>query len=272
MQGKSDWAMETISQWAMIIVIDLGYLLFYRAHATKRWIGFQNDKVFDDITLCTYFQSHLSSQLEKLKKKYKPKHIFFCKDDRSTNIWRKSVFPDYKGNRPTSDELVQVLQTILHNEVVKFGCILDGEGLEADDVAFLTVEKYKEHHPREQILVITGDRDFLQMATETVIIQDCTGKALRSSGDPHVDIMLKVLMGDPSDNIPAICKGCGKKTAEMLVTNPQKLQDYIEYKKCKDAYDRNRTLILFEYIPSTLVQTFYQQYGHHIRDNGDKDD
>jgi hypothetical protein len=62
--------------------------------------------------------------------------------------------------------------------------------------------------------------------------------------------MKKIILGDPSDNIPKVFNKCGIKTLEKYLSNPQLLEDAL--KQDTDANKRfklNRVLVDFNQIP-----------------------
>ena len=58
-------------------------------------------------------------------------------------------------------------------------------------------------------------------------------KSLRekSSGDRYTDLMMKILIGDNSDNIIAIHTKLGPKTAMKYITNKEELKKNVRMKK-----------------------------------------
>jgi 5'-3' exonuclease len=74
----------------------------------------------------------------------------------------------------------------------------------------------------------------------------------------------KILMGDVSDNIPPVCKGCGKKTAQKLAADENERTQYIQKNNCQTEFNRNMTLICMANIPSALVDEFNQSYQNDV--------
>lgn len=272
------YRIDTSKNFNMIVIVDLGYLTFYRMHATLRYLKHQHiidesqsqeetsasisEKEKQD-TFVKLYEKHLVSQLDKLKKKYKTARAFyFCKDEKQRNVWRVNLFPEYKANRGVADDLIKRLQAIVMTTVPRYGRILAGDKLEADDVAFLTVKHIRkienDTKSNEMIVIVTSDRDYLQMLDKDMIIVDGSGKEIVGCGDPKVDLWTKVLMGDVSDNIPAVCKGCGKKTAATLASDSVKRAAYIEKKQCQERVTLNQTLIDMKNIPQDLSDAFYK--------------
>lgn len=188
---------------------------------------------------------------------------------------RDEYFEDYKATRekmPTS--LDQQLKRI-HEVVDAFNIpILELEGYEADDVIG-TISRQAEEQD-VNVLIITGDRDILQLLSEHVQVQL---PAFKSNPDVVYDIPkfvdkyqiqpnqlvdLKAMMGDSSDNIPGI-KGIGEKTGTKLLLQYETLDGIYEnvellkgstYKKFvegKDiAYVSQRLALIMRDLPIEL--------------------
>lgn len=243
----------------MYVLVDLGYLMFYRYHATLRWLEFQKT-LEQELTLdylTEVFRKHLVAQLEKLKKKHKSAKFYFCKDEKQALIWRKELYPDYKANRGVADDTIRRLQQVVLEEVAKYGNVLGAPSLEADDVAFLTFKRIRQKQLETEVFVLTSDHDYLQIVDENFKIVDASGKCITGSGNAKKDLLMKIIMGDKSDNIPPIAKGCGKKTAEALADDPNKLAEFIKQKGCAAQYALNEMLVNMEKIPKELADAFY---------------
>ncbi|GAA2477579.1 DNA polymerase I [Streptomyces thermolineatus] len=147
--------------------------------------------------------------------------------DVSRKTWRFEEFPEYKANRAkTPDEF--------RSQVGLIGELLDGmsvprfavEGFEADDViATLATRAAAEGY---EVLIVTGDRDCLQLVTDDVTVLYPTkgvseltrftpAKVEEKYGlSPQQYPDLAALRGDPSDNLPGI-PGVGEKTATKWI-------------------------------------------------------
>ncbi|MCK9478046.1 MAG: DNA polymerase I [Firmicutes bacterium] len=143
--------------------------------------------------------------------------------------FRHVQYKEYKAQRkPMPEELavqIPVLKEVLSAMRVN---MLSLEGYEADDIIG-TVARHCEEGDINCV-ILTGDRDGLQLATKNTKIKLVTTKA-GSTGTtdfnadmvfekygitPNEFIDLKALMGDPSDNIPGVA-GVGEKTASNLI-------------------------------------------------------
>lgn len=140
---------------------------------------------------------------------------------------REVYFPDYKGTREKMpDSLGQQLKRI-HEVVEAFNIpILELPGYEADDVIGTIALQAEEQDV--DVLIITGDRDILQLLSDHVRVQlpawksrpdvvyDIPKFVEKYQVQPDQLIDLKAMMGDSSDNIPGV-KGIGEKTGTKLL-------------------------------------------------------
>ena len=144
--------------------------------------------------------------------------------------FRHKIYDAYKGTRKSMpDELrsqVPVLKELLQAMKIK---TVEKAGLEADDILG-TLAKRAEKEGMA-VSLVSGDRDLLQIATDTIKIRIpktkfgkteihdyYTQDVIEEYQVPPLGIIeLKALMGDSSDNIPGVPK-IGQKTAtELLV-------------------------------------------------------
>jgi len=80
----------------------------------------------------------------------------------------------------------------------------------------------------------------------------------RSCGSPEKDLLIKILSGDKSDNIPACARGLGPKTAATVADMTEEARtEWLRKKGGENAieqYNKNRTIIDFRCIPAELAQ------------------
>ena len=149
--------------------------------------------------------------------------------DLKAPTFRHQMYDAYKGTRkPMPEELreqVPVLKEVLQAMGIP---LLMKEGFEADDLLG-TAARVSEEKGINAVIV-SGDRDLLQLATDNVLIR--MPKTKRGTTEienyyaadvkeayqvnPPQIIELKALMGDASDNIPGV-PGIGEKTATNLI-------------------------------------------------------
>ncbi len=150
--------------------------------------------------------------------------------DLTAPTFRHEMYEAYKGTRkPMPEELRE--QVPVMKEVLKaMGIpILQLEGYEADDLLG-TVAK-KSEADGLSVVVVSGDKDLLQIATDRIMIRmPKTQKGVTKIENYYAEdvkadyqvtptqiIELKALMGDSSDNIPGV-PGIGEKGATNLIT------------------------------------------------------
>jgi len=167
-----------------------------------------------------------TNMLLRLIEDHKPTHMMVA-FDAGKITFRHEGYQEYKGGREkTPRELSE--QFPLLKELLQGLGIAQYElsGYEADDIIG-TIAKEADQAGR-QVLVVSGDKDMFQLASEHVQI-GLTRKGVteielyapeqiqeRYGLEPHQIIDLKGLMGDTSDNIPGI-PGVGEKTALKLL-------------------------------------------------------
>ena len=163
------------------------------------------------------------SKLFSVLRDYRPDGVAVAFDKGDT--WRHAEFSEYKATRdampddmrPQMDRIEQVLD-VLRIPTVSL------ENFEADDVlGALAQQAAAAGH---DVLILTGDRDLFQLASERVRILYTSGGpspttlayglvevAERYGGlTPEQFLEMKALVGDSSDNIPG-APGVGEKTA-----------------------------------------------------------
>jgi 5'-3' exonuclease len=139
--------------------------------------------------------------------------------------------------------------------------ILKHPKLEADDCIAISVKYLLNKYPQCHIYIITSDRDYLQLNAHNVDLYNLAFKNIaenkNSTGDAKMDLEIKIIMGDTSDNIPSVFPKCGPKTAEKCVEDPEffkkKMADNPAYYA---QYELNKKLVSFDRIPEELVQEF----------------
>ncbi|MBN2554529.1 MAG: DNA polymerase I [Anaerolineales bacterium] len=164
--------------------------------------------------------------------------------------FRDELFPDYKGTREKMpDDLRQQIERI-HEVVNAFNIpILEKEGFEADDVLGTVARLAADQNV--DVVILTGDRDLLQLATDHISIR-LAGQKLSEAKDyapaevveryglrPDQIVDYKALVGDASDNIPGV-RGVGDKTAVSLLQQYETLDSIYEHLEEIPARFRNK--------------------------------
>lgn len=170
----------------------------------------------------------LISMLLKVVQDIKPTHIIFA-FDRPEPTFRKKILESYQAQRPEMEAELSGQFVKAQNVIRAFGIpIYDKAGFEADDVIGSIAERVKK--AKIKTLIITGDRDMLQLVDEradTLLYMPLKGLSdakefgvsetiERMGVGPEQIIDFKALVGDPSDNYKGV-PGIGPKTALTLL-------------------------------------------------------
>lgn len=204
--------------------------------------------------------------------------LVLCYD--SKKYWRREYFPNYKSNRKKDREksgldwnlifetLNNIRDEIRDNFPYK---VLDVEGAEADD-CIATVVDYISKTPTafEKVLILSGDKDFIQLQKHNFVKQfSPVLKKFVNGQDPHLYIREHILKGDRSDGIPNFLSAddtfvnelrqkplAKKKIATWVDLDPA---DFCTEEMLRN-YQRNKTLIDLECIPSELKEKILISY------------
>ncbi|MEL3778030.1 DNA polymerase I [Staphylococcus epidermidis] len=177
--------------------------------------------------------------LEKIIKEEKPNH-FLVAFDAGKTTFRHSKYSEYKGGRqktpPELSEQFPYIRQLLDAYHIKR---YELDNYEADDIIG-TLSRQADKEDFETI-IITGDRDLTQLATDNVTIyytkkgvtdvDHYTPKFIAEKYNglvPKQIIDMKGLMGDTSDNIPGVA-GVGEKTAIKLLNQFESVEGVYEH-------------------------------------------
>lgn len=194
--------------------------------------------------------------LEKILKEEKPDH-FLVAFDAGKTTFRHEKYSEYKGGRqktpPELSEQFPYIRQLLDAYHIKRYEI---DNYEADDIiGTLSKEADKAGF---QTIIITGDRDLTQLATDNVTIY-YTKKGVTDVDHytpefiaekyngltPSQIVDMKGLMGDSSDNIPGVA-GVGEKTAIKLLNQFNTVEGVYEHldevsgKKLKEKLENSK--------------------------------
>ena len=219
--------------------------------------------------------------LRAFERQYSPKYGEVVLAYDSKHYWRKEAFPYYKQNRKKDREasdldwnaIFEVLNKI-RDEIKTFFPykVVEVYGAEADDVisALTTYQSYrnikleKEGKEPEQVLILSGDKDFIQLQKYPFVKQyNPILKKEVKHADPKAYIREHIIKGDKSDGIPNFLsdddtfvvgkrqKPISKKNLERWV----KLDplDFCTTPEAKANYMRNKKLIDLTSVPEQLA-------------------
>lgn len=178
--------------------------------------------------------------LFKLLDEEQPDYLAVAFDLRAPTF-RHRTFDGYKGTRKGMPEELREQMPLLKEVLQAMHIpIFEQEGFEADDILG-TLSALAEKNGIVPV-VVSGDRDLLQLAGETLKVRIPKTKGGRTETEdyyaadvqakygvtPAEFIDMKALMGDTSDNIPGV-PGIGEKTAAKIITQYHDIETAIAH-------------------------------------------
>ena len=283
------------------LFIDGSYFVFYRFHSLLSWYKLSHPdedlsetlKVpFENEEFRNQFRKLFKQKLQELPKKLniEKAKVFIGKDCPRRDIWRNEYHDNYKGTRVVEERknpkdffkmvyeeglFEDAFNTMVKPKRSKIDIvpvstdILELGHLEADDCIALYINHIVNTQEPEEysIKIVTGDMDYLQLIkNDNIEIVTAGLKPLRTSknsyGNYKKDLLMKILIGDKSDNIEPVMKRLGKKSAEPLVMDEsgEELNKYLKFDGVRTQYEINKKLIDFDEIPLELKNKFSDLY------------
>ena len=193
----------------------------------------------------------------------------------SKHYWRRDYFPNYKAGRKKGREkdnknwdaifncLNKIKSEFKENLPYKY---VEVYGAEADDV----IATLCKHFPDEKIMIVSGDKDFIQLQKYSNVQQySPILKKYVNGHDPITYIKEHTLKGDASDGVPNVLspdntfvdglrqRPLGRKKIETwLSMHIDDLQDEV-----KRNYQRNDKLINLDNVPEDLEKEIMVEFS-----------
>ena len=194
----------------------------------------------------------------------------------SKHSWRRDYFPEYKASRRKGREesdldwddifgtLNKIRNEIKQNFPYKY---LEVFGAEADDIIGFLCEENKD----EKIMIISGDKDFIQLQKYPNVTQWSPITKKQVNGfDPTIYLKEHILKGDTSDGVPNILSPDNtfvdglrqrplsrKKIQSWLLGGGSDWNDEV-----KRNFQRNSTLIDLSKTPEELKNQIRLEYNN----------
>ena len=202
--------------------------------------------------------------------------------------WRKDIYPEYKfsraKNRNESDldwgKIYEMLGKITDEIEANFPyTVLRKKGMEADDIIAAMVEYTQEFGQHEEIMIISGDKDFAQLQKYSNVKQySPITKKMITIDDPHTNLKTQILRGDGSDGVPNVLSPDDIFVQEGGRQTPlrKKLLDtFLEAKNVRDVmtedqyrnYIRNKKMIDLSECPDEFKDYIHNEYSKQIAVN-----
>lgn len=199
----------------------------------------------------------------------------------NSNYWRKQIFPYYKANRKKAiaasemnwKDIFECMGKI-RAELKEFFPyrVIDVDSAEADDIiATLVFEFGLNINTGEKILILSGDKDFIQLHTYANVKQyDPVRKKWIYHDDPETYLKEHIMKGDVGDGIPNMlspdnCFVIGERQRPLT---KKKIEVYLKMDSnnfgntvIERNYFRNAQLIDFNNIPKEIKEKVMEQYN-----------
>ena len=198
----------------------------------------------------------------------------------NTNYWRKQLFPYYKANRKKNQENSEMDWKSIFECMNKIRAelkeyfpyrVIDIESAEADDIISTLVRI----HSFEKLLILSGDKDFIQLHTYGNVKQyDPVRKKWITHDDPDRYLAEHILKGDSGDGIPNVlssdnCFVVGERQKPLTQKKIDSLIDLdldgkFDHSLARN-YMRNKQLIDLRMVPQEIgakvVESYDKQEG-----------
>lgn len=278
----------------MPILVDTSQIFISSILADKTM---NNILTFGAATGVTQNKEHLMrhvflNTLAYLNKKFRDEYgkMYLCFDD--SEYWRNDIFPPYKQNRRVNQkkssvnwEQVYRIKNEIMSEMYEFFSfpIIKVPKCEADDVIGVYCQSSKLFRTREKILIISTDKDYVQLGNKDLYCPNIMQYSPRHSafiaGDPKVSLAELILCGDTSDGIPNALSGdrCLVDKIRQKAVTKKVRATFNELGFFDDPYtfthpdypgiERNRALVDMSQIPAIIVERIEQTPIHKNKPN-----
>ena len=208
----------------------------------------------------------------KFKNKYGK--MVLCAD--AGNPWRRDAFPNYKYSRRKGrddsafdwENIFNIITEIKNELRDNFPyAVMYIERCEADDI-IATLAKY--YHQSEPIMIVSGDKDFIQLQRFNNVEQyaPIQKKFLGEDIVPEEFLMEHIIKGDRSDGIPNIlspddCFVTGEKQKPITKKRLQEFSSGQMDAETKTNFERNKKLVDLMQIPGLLENEIINSYRNY---------
>lgn len=202
----------------------------------------------------------------------------------NTNYWRKQKFPYYKANRKKAiaesemnwRSIFECMNKIRSELKEYFPYrVIDVESAEADDIIATLVSEFGlSINTGEKILILSGDKDFIQLHVYANVKQyDPVRKKWISHDNPEIYLKEHIMKGDVSDGIPNMLSSdnCFVVGERQKPLTKKKIDTYLKLDPLNFGntmiernYFRNAELIDLNNIPKEIKQKVMDQYHEQV--------
>ena len=206
--------------------------------------------------------------------------MIICGDGGS---WRKDYYPEYKASRKTNrdkdsrdwDKIFNTF-TNVRNEIAEHlpFDVIHEFGVEADDIIATLVQETQEFGKHEPIMIISADKDFIQLHKHGNVKQySPITRKMVSHEDPVLYLREHIFRGDAGDGVPNVLSSDDTFIDEDKKQTPlskKKIQTWLDdYDNLENVmpsqayrnYQRNKKVIDLEEIPQEVTNKILDKYN-----------
>tara|TARA_R110000822_G_scaffold132788_3_gene270053 strand:+ start:3471 stop:4310 length:840 start_codon:yes stop_codon:yes gene_type:complete len=220
-----------------------------------------------------------SIRMHRVKHKEKCGEIVICCD--GSKNWRKDYFPQYKHKRKSArkdskldwNELFRITNLVLSEIKENFPWkVIDVDECEADDVIGELVRGTQEFGQYENVMIISGDKDFAQLQAYGNVAQySPVQRKFIKEDNPKLQLFNLIVKGDTSDGVPNILSGDNcfvdgvrqtplrQTKIDMFMQDPLSLGEEV-----LRNYKRNKKLIDLSDTPKDIKIKIADQYANYV--------
>ncbi len=177
----------------------------------------------------------VATMLARISDEAKPRYLSVVYDSPEPSF-REAIYSEYKAHRsePPDDlkpQFGRIEEMIRCFEIQTYR----QSGVEADDLIATLTQRWCEASPKNQVVIVSGDKDLMQLVNDRVCVWDTMSNQVY--GVPEVVEKFSItptqlrdylaLVGDSSDNIPGVA-GIGPKGASELLREYESLEGVLE--------------------------------------------
>jgi 5'-3' exonuclease len=241
-------------------------MVFYKIHSVITWSKLSKTELTPELFI-EKFRASFLKEVKNLSKKYlngdKNDLMIFALDDCRDNLWRKTIYREYKENRvknPEHEEFISSAFRDVKTNLIESFLNIRVETAEADDIIAIC----RRSLPDMYVTILTNDNDFIQLHDDKTVLVNLQGKILTDRIKKEYlscFTKMRILCGDKSDNIQAIEKNLGEKSAYKYCQEEEKLFDRLnKNEEAMKRYAENKKLISFDEIPKPLQKTIIRKF------------
>ena len=255
-----------------MILVDLNQVMIANM---MMQIGNHKNAEIDENMLRHMILNTLRANRMKFKNEFG--ELVICADDK--NYWRRDLFPYYKASRKKDREQSELDWNAIFTSLNKIReelkeffpyRVLQIDTAEADDIIGTIVhqEGVELNTGAEQILILSGDKDYIQLHKYANVKQyDPVRKRWISHSDPETYIYEHIVKGDRGDGIPNImsndnCLVIGERQRQIT---KKRLAEFIDInnmsEEVKRNWHRNKSLIDLSLVPDKIKTKILDEWN-----------